>query len=551
MSVVERTSAVRPPLLGSVEAAIGGLLDSHPAAAVGAFDANGNSAPLPEFLEPRRQLTEASQALVEELLPEDLPTAVRLWAEARMYGHASGWIRKARQPGTLRLSFFDLRHLDEKMLVVLVDDPCAGSCCELPEVRPPQPAARRLFHMSKTVGAVVTWVDREVTTLLGWRPDELVGMRMLELVHPDDHELAIANWVKVLERPGWSRSIRVRHRHRDGSYVWLSVANQNRLFDERFGDIFAELAEVAEESVPPSERARDQLFSQLTETVPIGLFHADVSGQLLFANRRLREIAGTPEAKTLSEQLSLVTAGDREKLEEALQSAVGGADVHCELTMRSQAGGLRYCALRLRPLLDDTDSVTGLTGCLEEVTESVLSRRRLELKAASDPLTGCLNRDATLETLEALLAGSSAVPNEAASGTAVIFVDLDRFKPVNDEFGHAEGDKLLATVGSRIRSAVRSGDTVGRFGGDEFVVLCPDVEGAEQALDIARALAERAFGTDGLEHSPALRVQASMGVAFAARGDVDATGLIRAADEAMYAAKRAGAGEPKLAASLA
>ena len=167
----------------------------------------------------------------------------------------------------------------------------------------------------------------------------------------------------------------------------------------------------------------------------------------------------------------------------------------------------------------------------------VRSQRELQAKAARDPLTGCLNRETILAALQELLDQQAPWPR----GAAVIFIDLDDFKQINDSQGHAAGDKVLIEVAENLHAATRSGDLLARFGGDEFVVVCANVL-RDEALAAARSIQRRAFG--------AASVRASLGVAWTDLPGQSATALVHAADEAMYEAKRTGRAEPVMAGAV-
>jgi diguanylate cyclase (GGDEF)-like protein/PAS domain S-box-containing protein len=183
------------------------------------------------------------------------------------------------------------------------------------------------------------------------------------------------------------------------------------------------------------------------------------------------------------------------------------------------------------------DAATGYVSEIHVTSRDVTSRKRheeeLARRALRDPLTGLANRSALLERLAAALARSERLPTTVA----VLFFDLDRFKPVNDRLGHAAGDALLVAVARRLGATVRDTDLVSRFGGDEFVVLCADVRGPEEALAVARRLAEAVQQPLVVAGEP-LTPSASVGVAVAG-GHADAPeSLLGRADAAMYAAKR-------------
>jgi diguanylate cyclase (GGDEF)-like protein len=196
-----------------------------------------------------------------------------------------------------------------------------------------------------------------------------------------------------------------------------------------------------------------------------------------------------------------------------------------------------WLALRGVNLLDDPD-VAGVIIHLHDVTDRKLAEQELQLRAFHDPLTGLANRALLLDRLD------HALRRSARSGRppAVVFLDLDGFKAVNDSLGHDSGDRLLCLLADRLRTAVREEDTVARLGGDEFAILVEDrthalPEATTLADRILRALAEP-VDLEGRE----LNVSASIGVAV---GGSDATGvsLVRDADIAMYRAKAAGKGQ--------
>ena len=168
-------------------------------------------------------------------------------------------------------------------------------------------------------------------------------------------------------------------------------------------------------------------------------------------------------------------------------------------------------------------------------------REELKRRAMFDELTGCYNRASIMHALEANIASG-----ERQAERAVMFVDLDRFKAVNDRHGHATGDELLSVVAHRLQGAVRAEDMVGRIGGDEFLVLCPDIGGPEQAMKLAERLSDALREEVGVATGNIVQL-VSVGVAWSEGADADADKLVALADDAMYESKREAAGRPKLA----
>ncbi|HZT64575.1 MAG TPA: sensor domain-containing diguanylate cyclase [Acidimicrobiales bacterium] len=530
------------PSTDPLEVALLTLLERHPDALVGAVggDVSPWVVPIPESVPVDGHRRVDAATLLDVVTPADRVVVAKLWGQARAQGAASAPLRLAEDPDRqVNLYFLDLRYRHGVMVVVFAEEESAVidgmvEAARIPALPP------RFARAHKDAGAVLQWVDPALTQILGWSEEEMLGHKTLDFIHRDDHELAIANWMEMLDSPGPGRRVRLRHRHRDGSWVWLEVINDNRLSDPEHGDVLAEMIDISEEmSAHEALRVREQLLAQLTETVPVGLFHTDLRGNLLFSNRRFHEIIGTPFGSSLADQLQKVVEEDRPKLDEAVELATNGTDAEVEIGITADGDTVRHCLISVRPLLNESGVVAGLTGCVEDVTDTVLIRRELEARAATDPLTGCLNRAATLALLQELL---DRMPSAAGrgSGTAVIFMDLDRFKPVNDRLGHAAGDELLARVAERLSASVRVGDVVGRFGGDEFVVVCPGVPTPADALKVARAIAGRAFSQPVELDGEPVPMGASCGVAWTDAHGAVASRLVEEADAAMYESKRLG-----------
>ncbi|MHB8438279.1 MAG: GGDEF domain-containing protein, partial [Acidimicrobiales bacterium] len=190
-------------------------------------------------------------------------------------------------------------------------------------------------------------------------------------------------------------------------------------------------------------------------------------------------------------------------------------------------GGAVPFELSIVNLLDDP-TVEGLVVSAHDITQLRAARMALEELASHDPLTGLPNRATLQEQLDQRLGDST---------TAVIFLDLDGFKPVNDRYGHAVGDELLRQLGARLRKSVRTGDVVARYGGDEFVVIATVVQQGD--LDHLTARLIEAIERPVVLPEGTVSVTASVGLAYAACDDTPRSLLARA-DSAMYLAKQAG-----------
>ena len=202
----------------------------------------------------------------------------------------------------------------------------------------------------------------------------------------------------------------------------------------------------------------------------MGLFQLDADRQIVYVNDRLNEILGVDSGDDGRRSVATVVPSDRAALEQALDSVLGeGLDTDTEVQLRLPGDELRFCTVSLRPLSHDDGTISGAIACVVDVTDGARMREELKLRATFDELTGCYNRASILRALEVNVASG-----RRQADRAVMFLDLDSFKEVNDRYGHAAGDELLRVVAQRLRGALRDEDLVGRIGGDEFLVVCPE-----------------------------------------------------------------------------
>jgi diguanylate cyclase (GGDEF)-like protein/PAS domain S-box-containing protein len=393
----------------------------------------------------------------------------------------------------------------------------------------------------RDAAAMIVSVGEEITQVLGWLPDEFVGHPSTDFVHPEDQPTAVAAWFEMIDRPGETRTWQGRYRTSDGAWKWVECVNVSMLEDPVNPIVMTTMRHVAVDQVNVAEelRARKQLLSRLSDAMPIGMFQIDANRTVTFTNERLHTILGHSASATIDAQFSTIDEDDRIHLESALNAvlandAVDDVELRFSRTSGERSLEERVCVLSMRPLTDEAGDVTGAVGCVSDITAQVLLRRQLEVRANTDELTSCLNRVRTLEVLTEELESQRDPPG----GTAVIFIDLCGFKTVNDQFGHATGDQVLRVAGSRLQSAIRPYDRVGRFGGDEFLIVCPRVETAAMSLEIAKritaSLTQPVHGTSNV-----VELRASVGVAWSST-IIDADTLVAQADHAMYESKRNG-----------
>jgi diguanylate cyclase (GGDEF)-like protein/PAS domain S-box-containing protein len=288
-----------------------------------------------------------------------------------------------------------------------------------------------------------------------------------------------------------------------------------------------------------AKRRQEQYFHALVERVSDFVVVLDADFTPTYASPPLLELVGLPTeslvgelnmpAFILDEDVPLVLAG--------LQRAVASPDarITTEVRVMSANGGLLNVVGVTTNLLDDP-AVRGLVVVLHDVTERSRLEEELRHQALHDVLTGLPNRALIHDRLSQNLAAA----RRSRSAIAVMFVDLDNFKDVNDSLGHATGDELLRAVATRLESLARGQDTVGRVGGDEFVLLAQG--GLETAVLLAQRVLDVMVEPYVLESAPGRTISIGASIGISVGTDADSTSLLRNADLALYQAKRDGKG---------
>jgi diguanylate cyclase (GGDEF)-like protein/PAS domain S-box-containing protein len=272
--------------------------------------------------------------------------------------------------------------------------------------------------------------------------------------------------------------------------------------------------------------------------VPAGVLIVAPDGTIGFANTRLEQLTGYRRPQLFGLPVEVLVPEDRRAVHAAARAAFAGhpssrpMGTDLDIVCRRADGSTFPADISLAPL-DVGDEVFVIVTVADE-TERRRSADELFHRAVHDPLTGLANRVLLLDRLTVALARADRQGHQLG----VLYVDLDGFKAVNDTWRHAVGDEVLRAVAKRLTAAVRPQDTVARFGGDEFVVLCEDLTGRDDAFQVAERVLE-ALRRPIPHRAGTCQLAASIGVVLA-DGQRDPADLIEAADHAMYRAKGRG-----------
>lgn len=403
--------------------------------------------------------------------------------------------------------------------------------------------------------------------------------QILDLLHPDDVARAVAVIGSRLDMPGDTGVVEVRLRARDGAWRWYELAATNLLADPDVAGIVLNGRDITErrrtESLFAGELSALETMVGSHTLAPVLFSLADVAESFIpggVCSIGVRDDDGVirhPAAPSLPADVVQGLDGLSPTSTLGAQVRRGGRIVCRDVTADpawsdfapvAVAAGLHACwwvPVRgaasdellggvvvfhpdrrgphptEQPVLDRIAHLAALA------LERARFERRLEHQSLHDGLTGLPNRTLVVDRVGQAL----GIGRRRATHTAVLFIDLDRFKLVNDNLGHAAGDELLGRVAERLTRAVRVGDTVGRFGGDEFTVVVEDVLAESEAMEAAERMLA-CLEAPIIVGGEAVRVSASIGVAMAGPDTVDvgADTLIRNADAAMHRAKDAGRG---------
>jgi len=286
-------------------------------------------------------------------------------------------------------------------------------------------------------------------------------------------------------------------------------------------------------------RASEERFRLLAENAADVVYQVSVgpSPQFEYVNPAIESVLGY-EAEELYDNPGLVMKITHEDdIERVHELGTVGVDSvqSVQLRMTRRDGIMIWTEHRLVPMRDAEGQVTAISGIARDVTALKVKEAYLSHRALHDPLTGLPNRVLLLDRLEAALARLRRHP----SFLAVLYLDLDRFKTVNDNLGHEVGDRLLHVVARRLQDTLRPSDSVARLGGDEFAAILPDLGDAQEAVQIAERLLAAVSEPVDLGEGD-LVATVSIGVAGGGDGGASAAELLRRADFAMYTAKDRG-----------
>ena len=380
----------------------------------------------------------------------------------------------------------------------------------------------------------VKYVSPSVESVLGYPATEDRPVDVFSLIHPDDAAMVREDFEKKVSDLDYSQPITFRLVHRDGGWRWVEALGSNLLHDPDVEAILVNLRDVTQRvEAEQALRAGEERYRRVVEVSPEAVaIHQD--GLVTYINPAgLRLLGAADAADIVGRPVADFLHPDSEGAARPPERA-GSDDAPPLVEERLVGVDGRTIEVELAVVPTVWDGAPAVQVVARDITDRRHAEAQLAHQATHDALTGLPNRGLLLDRLGQAIARS----DRSDQPFAVLFLDLDRFKVVNDGLGHEAGDALLVAVAARLCEAVRSGDTVARLGGDEFVVLAEDLGSGPPGEALVRRI-ETALAEPVRYQDHDLHVTASIGLVV---GDGDRTpgDLLRDADAAMYVAKDQG-----------
>jgi len=386
-------------------------------------------------------------------------------------------------------------------------------------------------------GLLTSW-NPAAEKMYGWKAAEVLG-KPLPSVPDESRASSDGLRTRLLAGESFIKH-EARRRRRDGSPIDIDAfLGPLRDAAGNISGIIAIVADITDrKQAEKAQRDSESELRLLTDNVPAMISYVDRQMKCVFANKRYADFFSLAVAEAVGKPLcEIVGDAAYREFEAHFSKALEGHPVAYQWNVELKGGEQRCIEVRLVPRAADQGQVTGCYAMAIDITEQKRAEERIRHMADHDSLTGLPNRLLFIDRLSQAI----SIAKRDARQCALLYLDLDKFKPVNDTLGHDSGDQLLKMVAERIRERVRESDTVARVGGDEFTVLLRSISSPQNAAAVAQKIIAALAAPFRMEHlRQEIEIGASIGIAVYPNDAQDHETLVKKADAAMYGAKTQG-----------
>ena len=380
------------------------------------------------------------------------------------------------------------------------------------------------------------FINHKAAAYAGYTPEEMTGMKSFSIVHPEDKGFARLS-ASLMLKGKRSAPYAFRIITKDGQIRWIMETVTSILYNGERAILGNSMDITERKRIEEALRQSEERYRTILENIDDGYYETDLEGNFILFNEAFEMILGYSKGELAGMNYRKLLDGETAQAVPKTFARVcrTGKPERGEWSVTKKDGSRGFLEVSVALIRNAAGEPTGFRGVIHDITARKEAERVITHMAYHDPLTGLPNRILFNDRLSMAIIHSQ----RKKLRFALLILDLDHFKQVNDTFGHSVGDGLLRSVGTRLQNLLRKSDTVARMGGDEFLILLQDISRPESAVTIAGKILKE-FKKPFVVEPHTLTVTTSIGIAVHPDDGEDGETLMIHADAALYRAKREG-----------
>jgi diguanylate cyclase (GGDEF)-like protein/PAS domain S-box-containing protein len=381
------------------------------------------------------------------------------------------------------------------------------------------------------------YVSELYQKLSGYTDTELIGTYSLNNIYPDDREMVREEAIKCLKGESFE-PYEYRFVKKNNKVMWVFETITPIVYKEDRATLGSFMDITERKRIEEALRQSEEKYRTILESIQEGYFEVDLDGNFTFCNDSMSRLTGHSKEDLIGMNHKQLT--NEETAKEVFQAFIDVYNTEepskgfdWQIIKKNGVEGYIEASVTLQK--DSSGKPTGFKGMIRDITERKRTEQQINYMATHDALTGLPNRLMFSQLLNQAIRSAQRHRKQLA----VLFIDLDRFKAINDSLGHEAGDRMLKEMARRFKRSLRAVDVVGRLGGDEFIILTEEVDELSQIANVAHKILTTTIQPMSLQGEEC-RVTASIGISIYPGDGTDEQTLIKNADIAMYFAKEEG-----------